>query len=52
MKRRNKLSNAIGNLDDSFILEAYTYHPRQKLRRIFRSIGVVTGICLLIEAIL
>lgn len=33
MNRADKLSNAIGNIDDKFILEAFRYHPQQVIRR-------------------
>lgn len=36
MNRADKLSNAIGNIDDKFILEAFRYHPQQVIRRSIR----------------
>lgn len=49
MKKIDKLSNAIGNIDDRFILEAFRYHPQFALRRSVRLIGVtVASVCLMI----
>ncbi len=49
MNRTNKLSNAIGNLDDRFILEALKYHSHLKVNQKFRLIGAIAAsICLII----
>lgn len=49
MNRTNKLSNAIGNLDDRFILEALKYRSHLKVNQKFRLIGaIVASICLII----
>lgn len=49
MKKIDKLSNAIGNIDDKFILEAFKYHPQSTLRRSTRLIGImVASICLMV----
>lgn len=51
MNRTIKLSNAIGNIDDRFILEALKYRPHLKMQRKIRLIGAIAaGICLIIGA--
>lgn len=49
MNGADKLSNAIGNIDETFILEAFEYHPRLVLLRSVRLAGIaVAGLCLII----
>lgn len=49
MKEVNKLSNAIGNMDDKFILEAFKYHSRLVLLRSVQWAGAaVISLCLII----
>lgn len=51
MNRTIKLSNAIGNIDDRFILEALKYRPHLKMQRKIRLIvAIAAGICLIIGA--
>lgn len=51
MNRTIKLSNAIGNIDDRFILEALKYRSYLKMHRKIRLIGAIAaGICLIIGA--
>lgn len=51
MNRTIKLSNAIGNIDDRFILEALKYRPHLKMQRKIQLIGAIAaGICLIIGA--
>lgn len=44
VKKINDISTAIGNLDDSFVREAYIYQPGFKLRRNIRRIGLAAGV--------
>ncbi len=49
MNRLNKMANAIGNMDDRYLLEALEYCPRWKLYKDIRFFGVIAaGICLVI----
>lgn len=49
MNRTIKLSNAIGNIDDRFILEALKYRSHLKIQRKIRLIGAIAAsICLVI----
>lgn len=51
MNKTNKLSNAIGNVDDRFVLEALTYRSHRNMYRKIRLIGAIAaGICLMIAA--
>lgn len=51
MNRTVKLSNAIGNIDDRFILEVLKYRPHLKMQRRIRLFGAIAaGICLIIGA--
>lgn len=43
MSREEKLSNAIGNIDDKFILEALRYHSQLVLRRSVRFVGIAAA---------
>lgn len=52
VKRINDLSNAIGNLDDSFVFEAFAYQPKLNLWHNIRRIGLAAGVCLLMGAVL
>ncbi|MDE6642339.1 MAG: sigma-70 family RNA polymerase sigma factor [Acetatifactor sp.] len=52
VKKINNLSSAIGNLYDSFILEAFIYQPKLKLRQNIRRISLAAGVCLLIGSVL
>lgn len=51
MNKTNKLSNAIGNVEDRFVLEALTYRSHRNMYRKIWLIGAIAaGICLLIAA--
>lgn len=48
MNRAYKLSNAIGNIDDKFILEAFRYRPQRVIRRSVRVVGIAVASLFLI----
>ncbi len=48
MNRAYKLSNAIGNIDDKFILEAFRYRPQRVIRRSVRVAGIAVASLFLI----
>lgn len=52
MNKANKLSNAIANIDDRFILEALKYRSHLTIHRKIRLIGAIAAsICLIIGAV-
>lgn len=48
VNRAYKLSNAIGNIDDKFILEAFRYRPQRVIRRSVRVAGIAVASLFLI----
>lgn len=50
MSRAEKLSNAIGNIDDRFLIEALDYRAKSVRYKRIRKLGLAAGMCFVIAA--